>query len=103
MPWIGTKRPLRLMVVCRIRVAYHIIYKCAVWREFADRIGVCGISSKQGSLTTTTAEIDFFLRTSPARLRHPIRSTESVEALRFAPDPSEMACSDVFETQIVNG
>jgi hypothetical protein len=68
------------MFVRRIRVTQHSVHYCAIGRQFADRISVRGVSGQQRSLATATAEIDFSLRTTPARLRHPFRSAESVEA-----------------------
>ena len=91
------------MGVRRICVAQYAVNDRTIWREFAHRIGVRCAPRQQRSLTTATAEIDFFLRTAPARLRHPFRSTESVEALRLAPDPIEIASSDIVESQIGNG
>ena len=47
-------------------------------------------AGQQCGLTTAAAKIDFFLRTTSARLGHPFRSTEAIEAFRFAPDPIEI-------------
>jgi hypothetical protein len=81
----------------------HAIDDRAIWREIANRVGICGISGEQGRLTTATAKIDFFLGTATARLGHPFRSAESVKTFRLLPDPIELACSHIFETQIGNG
>src|SRR5206468_6555150 len=75
----------------------------AVWGEFVDRIGFCRVPCQQRGVTTATAEIDFSLRTTPARLRHPIRSAKACKTFRFAPDPIEVASPNIFKMQIGNG
>src|SRR5215471_9775571 len=90
------------MGVRRICIVQNAVHNRPVWRELANRVGICGISREQSSLTPATTEIDFSLRTTPTWLRHPFGSTESVKALRFAPDPIEIACANIFESQIGN-
>src|SRR6478672_7118111 len=100
--WVLAVPPIAGMVARRICVEQHSFHDRAIRREFADGIGVRGVAGQQCRLATATAEIDFPLRTTLARFRHPFRSTESVEAFRFSPNPIEIACSDIFKTQIGN-
>src|SRR6266404_672054 len=81
----------------------HCVHHRAIWRKLADRVGVRRVSGQQRGLTTATAEIDFSLRTTPTRLRHPFRSAKPIETFRFAPNPIERARPDTFETQVGNG
>jgi hypothetical protein len=45
----------------------------------ADRIGARGIAGELKRLAAATAEIDLAAITTPARLRHPLRSPEALE------------------------
>src|SRR5439155_19557841 len=78
------------------------VYSRAIWRQCANRIGIRSVPGEQGGLTTATAKIDFFLRTTLTWLRHPFRSTEPVETFRFTPNPIERACPNIFKMQIGN-
>jgi len=91
------------MGVRRICVAQYAVHDRAIWREFAHWVGIPSAAGEQSSLTTATAEINFFLGATPAWLGHPFRSAESIETFRLPPDPIEFACSHIFETQIGNG
>src|SRR6266567_8062528 len=80
----------------------HCVHHRAIWRKLADWVGVHRVSGQQRGLTTATAEIDFSLRTTLARLRHPFRSAKPVETFRFPPDPIKRARPDIFECEIGN-
>jgi hypothetical protein len=55
----------------------------------ADRIGARGIAGELKRLAAATAEIDLAAVTTPARLRHPLRSPEALEEGRLPPDPCQ--------------
>src|SRR5438094_1452470 len=54
-------------------------------------------------MSTTPAEVDFSLHTTPARLRHPIRSAKASKTFPSAPIPIEVASPNIFKMQIGNG
>src|ERR1043166_10038943 len=90
------------MLARRIYFVQYAVHDPTIGRELAHRISVRSAPGQQCRLATAPAEIDFLLRTIPARLRHPSRSTELVEAFRFAPNPVEIAFPHIFEPQIGN-
>jgi hypothetical protein len=45
----------------------------------ADRISAGGVARELERLTTAPAEIDLTAVAAPARIRHPVRATETLE------------------------
>src|SRR3954451_1605465 len=55
----------------------------------AYRIGTGGVAGRLEGLAAAPAEVDLAAGAASARIRHPVRPTETLEQRRFRPDPRQ--------------